>query len=265
MPAPLRRRTPGRAVLALVVGSLLATLAACDQSQAIRTQALQDSKAVTFRTSDGVRLAGRIFGPDTASAGVVLAHMLPADQSSWFDFADRLGTSGYRVLTFDFRGYCPGGDAGCSEGAKDVGSTWQDVLSAAAYLRAQGPNRLTFVGASMGGTASLVAAAQHPRGLEGVATLSAPVQIDGLTAGPDTMATVSVPKLFMAGDSDPNDAATSAQQLYDESLQPKRLTLFTTADHGTDLLSGNQGEQSRNALLTWLAQYLPVAPPSTTP
>lgn len=265
MPAPFRRRIPGRATLAMILGALLVTLAACDQSQAIRTQALQDSQAVTFRSTDGSQLAGRIFGPDSASAGVVLAHMLPADQSSWFDFADRLGTSGYRVLTFDFRGYCPGGDAGCSKGEKDVGSTWQDVLSAAAYLRSQGATRLAFLGASMGGTASLVAASQQPRGLEGVATLSAPVQIDGLAAGPDTMATVSAAKLFLAGDTDPNDAATSAQQLYDESLQPKRLAIFTTADHGTDLLTGNQGEQTRTALLTWLAQYLPVSPPSPTP
>ena len=34
--------------------------------------------------------------------------MFPSDQSAWYFFADRLGERGYRVLTFDFRGYCPG-------------------------------------------------------------------------------------------------------------------------------------------------------------
>src|SRR5262245_39868702 len=107
----------------LAVAALVA-LVACDQSDEIRQQALDDSTAVTFPSADGVALAGRLFGPDTATTGVVLAHMLPADQSSWFDFADRLGGSGYRVLTFDFRGYCPGGVAGCSEGRKDVAASW---------------------------------------------------------------------------------------------------------------------------------------------
>ena len=85
------------------------------------------STAITFPSSDGVRLAGRLFGPDDAHAGVVLAHMYPSDQSAWFDFADRLADRGYRVLTFDFRGYCPGGTAGCSEGEKQISAIWQDV------------------------------------------------------------------------------------------------------------------------------------------
>ena len=42
------------------------------------------STAVTFRTADGVRLEGRLFGPTNALQGVVLTHMLPADQTSWF-------------------------------------------------------------------------------------------------------------------------------------------------------------------------------------
>ena len=137
MRAPFRSRPPrlaARVAVAVIVLAALSTSASCNQANEIRTQALQDSRAVTFTTSDGVRLAGRLFGPDTATAGVVLAHMLPSDQSSWFDFADRLSREGYRVLTFDFRGYCPGGDAGCSRGQKDVASIWKDVLAAEARI-----------------------------------------------------------------------------------------------------------------------------------
>jgi pimeloyl-ACP methyl ester carboxylesterase len=258
--APISHRSLRSTVLVLAAGLVLSTTA-CNRSAQIRTQALQDSEAVTFTTEDGVRLAGRIFGPDTASAGVVLAHMLASDQSSWFDFADRLGRAGYRVLTFDFRGYCPGGDAGCSKGQKNLAAAPQDVAAAQTYLREEGPTRIALVGASMGGTASLVSASQNPAGIEGVATLSSPASIGGLVAGPDVMAAVTPAKLFMAGDSDPDGAAAAAQQFYDASVQPKRLEIFTTADHGTDLLSGNQGEQSRAALLGWLAQYLPLETP----
>ena len=191
--------------------------------------------------------------------------MLPADQSSWFDFADRLAEQGYRVLTFNFRGYCPGGDAGCSKGTKDPNSAWQDVADARSFLLSQGPTRLALVGASIGGTASLVSASRDPEGIEGVATLSAPVSIDGLVAGPEVMAAVGASKLFLAGDEDPNGAEASAQALYDESVQPKQLEVLTTADHGTDLLGGNQGEHARTLLQGWLTRYLPVSAGSTAP
>ncbi len=260
----MRARPRVRGLVSLLAGLALVG-AACNQTDAIRAQAIEHSEAVAFRTSDGVRLAGRLFGPQDATAGVVLAHMLPADQSSWYEFADRLGAEGYRVLTFDLRGYCPGGDAGCSEGTKEPSAAWEDVAAARAFLRKQGPSRLALVGASLGGTASLVSASRDPEGIVGVATLSAPVSIDGLVADPDVMAAVGAAKLFLAGYDDPNGAAASAQTLYDESLQPKQLEVLTTADHGTDLLSGNQGERSRTVLEGWLTHFLPVVAGSAVP
>jgi len=234
---------------------------ACNQADAIRQEALDRSTPVTFTTDDGVTLAGRIFGPDDATAGVGLAHMLPADQSSWHDFAQRLGSMGYRALTFDFRGYCPGEDAGCSEGKRAISKIWQDVLAAKDYLTSKGVTRVAFVGASMGGTASLVAAAQIPTEVEAIVTLSAPISIEGLTAGPEVVQASGAAKLFMAGDGDAT-AAEAASTFYDQSLQPKRLEILTTSDHGTDLLTGNQGEIARTTILTWLGQYLPVSEPA---
>jgi pimeloyl-ACP methyl ester carboxylesterase len=239
------------------VVTLALLLPACEQGAKIREQALADSEAVMFESIDGVQLAGRLFGPDTATAGVVLSHMQPADQSSWFDFADQLGEMGYRALTFDFRGYCPGGDAGCSEGSKDTAAIWQDVAGAAGFLRTQGVRRMGLVGASMGGTASLVYASQSGSAIDAVVTLSAPDAIDGLTAGPDVLQAVDAAKLFIAGNVDGN-AAAAAQAFYDESVQPKRLEILPTADHGTDLLEGNQGENVRTLITSWLQQHVPV-------
>ena len=180
-------RQPARSWLGSLIGSVVMVsvllLLACDQAEAIRSQALADSKAVSFASADGVQLAGRIFGPEGATAGIVLAHMQPADQSSWFDFADELGTLGYRALTFDFRGYCPGGAAGCSDGDKDISAIWQDVAGAVGFMRTEGVRRVGLVGASMGGTASLVYAAQQGSDIDAVITLSAPDAIEGLTAG----------------------------------------------------------------------------------
>ncbi|MGZ5307326.1 MAG: alpha/beta hydrolase, partial [Actinomycetota bacterium] len=239
------------------VTALVFAIPACHQAEAIRTQALADSRAVTIESIDGVRLAGRLFGPEGATAGVVLAHMKPADQSSWFDFADQLGAMGYRALTFDFRGYCPGGDAGCSEGSKDISAIWQDVAGAVGFLRTEGVRRIGLVGASMGGTASLVYASQSGADIDAIVTLSAPNAIEGLTAGPDVLQTVSAAKLFLAGNVD-GSAASTAQAFYDETLQPKRVEILTTADHGTDILEGNQAEIARNLIAGWLGQHVPV-------
>lgn len=258
MRAPVRIRiTPALGSLVALV-SILVALPACHQAQEIRKQALADSRPLMFASIDGVQLAGRLFGPADATAGIVLAHMMPADQSSWFDFADLLGGQGYRVLTFDFRGYCPGGDAGCSGGKKDVAKIWQDVEGAVGLLRSEGVRRIGLVGASMGGTASLVVASQAGQGIDAVVTLSAPDSIEGLIAGPDVVQTVSAAKLFLAGNGDAS-AAQTAQAFYDETIQPKRVEILTTNDHGTDLLQGNQGEIATKMILDWLGQHVPVA------
>lgn len=229
----------------------------CNQSEEIRKQALADSSAVTFPSSDGVDLAGRLFGPEDATVGVILSHMRPADQSSWFDFADRLGGLGYRALTFDFRGYCPGGVAGCSEGSKTISAIWQDVQGAVDFMKGQGIRRIGLVGASMGGTASLVVASLGEGAIDAVVTLSAPASIEGLGAGPEVVQGVVAAKLFLAGNGDA-PAAQDAQVFYDEGAAPKRVEILTTGDHGTDLLEGNQAEIVRSLIIGWLARYVPV-------
>src|SRR6266496_3544733 len=78
------------------------------------SEALAMSEPVRFRAADGVPLEGRMFG--SGQVGIVLAHMRPGDQSQWLQFAALLATEGYRVLTYNRRGTCPGGELGCSRG-----------------------------------------------------------------------------------------------------------------------------------------------------
>ena len=140
---------------------------------------------------------------------------------------------------------------------KDISAIWQDVGGAVGFLRTEGVRRIGLVGASMGGTASLVYASESGVDIDAVVTLSAPDAIEGLTAGPDVLQTVSAAKLFLAGNGDGNAAAT-AQAFYNESAQPKRVEILTTADHGTDILEGNQAEIAQNLIVGWLAQHVPV-------
>ena len=216
---------------------------------------LSSSQAVSFPSRDGVELEGRLFGRGTTA--VVLSHMLPADQRSWFDLAGRLADQGYLVLTYDFRGYCPGGDGGCSAGERDISSIWQDVLGAVDLVRSRGATSVVLVGASMGGTASLVAAGQQGQDIEAVIALSAPASIEGLVADPSLLQRISAAKLFVAGVGDAS-AADAAEELYAMSPPPKRVEIVPADDHGSDLLTGPQAEVVKRLIETTLARYAPA-------
>jgi pimeloyl-ACP methyl ester carboxylesterase len=242
----------------LAVLATIALLVSCSggTSSSVDAPAPADSTPVTFVTSDGVKLAGRLFGPADAQAGVVLAHMLPADQTSWYPFAERLASDGYRVLTFDFRGYCPGGGGGCSQGHKQIEAADVDLQAAVDRLRQEGVQRVGIAGASMGGTAALRVAATDPRGIPAVVTLSAPQSIEGLTAGPDVLAQIAAAKLYIAGLGDPSGAASSADALAAQSPQPVREEIVTSDAHGTDLLTSQQGEHVAELIEAFFAQWL---------
>jgi alpha/beta superfamily hydrolase len=216
---------------------------------------VSDSRPVSFSSSDGVALEGRLFGD--GSTAVVLSHMRPADQRSWFDFANRLADQGYLVLTYDFRGYCPGGEGGCSQGEQDIAAIWQDVLGAEDFVRSQGATTVALVGASMGGTASLVAAGQEGEEVEAIVTLSAPESIEGLVADAALLQREQANKLFIAGTGDAS-AAASAQHLGDIAPPPKRVAIIPADEHGTDLLTGARGEEVQRLIETYLAQFAPA-------
>jgi dienelactone hydrolase len=216
---------------------------------------LSNSHPVSFESADGVELQGRLFGD--GSTAVVLSHMRPADQRSWFDFANRLADQGYLVLTYDFRGYCPGGEGGCSQGEQDIAAIWQDVLGAEDFVRSQGATTVALVGASMGGTASLVAAGQEGEDVEAVVTLSAPESIEGLVADAALLQREQANKLFIAGAFDA-EAAASAEHLHAIAPPPKRVEFVPTGDHGTDLLNGSRGEEVNRLIETYLAQFAPA-------
>jgi pimeloyl-ACP methyl ester carboxylesterase len=208
------------------------------------------SETVSFTTEDGVTLSGHLFGSGTS--GVVLAHMYPADQTSWYPTAERLAEEGYLVLTFDFRGY------GDSEGTKQIELINKDVAAAIAELARAGATSVGLIGASMGGTASLIAASQTPAPIPiaGVATLSAPVEFRGLSAE-QAVPKLTVPLLFIAAEDD--SGADGARQLQELAGGEAELELFPGDEHGTELLEGPYAEDVLALLSGFLERVLPSA------
>jgi dienelactone hydrolase len=255
---------PARLRSIAAIASVLLLLVGCtDVSSASLSAAVAASTAVTFTTDDGVELAGRVFGPADSTSGVVLAHTLSGDQTTWYGFAERLANQGFRVLTFNFRGYCPGGDGGCSAGTKDVGAAPADLRSAVEYLRADGVQQLGIAGASMGGTAALLVASADPTGIPAVVTLSAPQVLYGLEVSPEVLQTVTGAKLYIAGLGDPAGAASAADAMYGLSPQPVREEIVTADEHGTALLTSTSGEQVQELMEQWFGRYLAPRPAPT--
>ena len=200
---------------------------------------------VQITATDGVQLVGHLDGRE--GPGIVFAHTYRGDQRSWTAFAAEMAQSGFRTLTFDFRGY------GESGGRKDVATIDRDLEGAYRFVLGRKIRPVYLVGASMGGTAVLVVAARVP--VAGVATLSAPTAFQGLDAAA-AVAKLSAPALFVAAESD-TAAADAAHEFATRIAAPKTLLLVPGTDHGTALLDGPQSAAVKRALRTFLTAPSP--------
>jgi len=218
---------------------------ACVLAVTAATAWAADGERVQITATDGVQLTGTLYG--TRGPGVVLGHMYPADQRSWSGFAAELSGAGYRVLTFDFRGY------GESGGSKDIGAIDRDMDGAYRYLVGRKIQPIVLGGASMGGTAALIVAARVR--VAGVVTLSAPVAFRGLDAA-DAVTRVRASKLFIAAEGD-EAASAAAVRLAAIAPEPKATRLCPGAAHGTDLLTGAPAGEVRRAMRDFIATQAP--------
>ena len=201
-----------------------------------RSEQLALSRPVRF-PSRGQTLAGRLFG--TGQTGIVLSHMGPAnsDQTAWWPLAAVLARHGYLVLTYDYRGICPGGVAGCSTGTVNPENVTADVTAAVAFLRSRGARGIVVGGASIGAMGSIDVASRE-------ADVAALVSVSGVEfAGPydldqAVLRRIACPKLFVAGKYD-REAADSARDWTRWAPAPKEGHVLPTGLHGTDMLSGS--------------------------
>lgn len=191
-----------------------------------------------FTTGDGLILEAERFG--TGTDFIVLAHMRPADMSSWFSFAGLLAGEGYSAITFNFRGY------GNSEGAGFAVDV--DVAAAVDAAYALGAERVFVIGASMGGTGSVVAASQ--RDVAGVITLSAPARFEGADAT-GAAAAITAPMLLIAAEDDGPYAADAAS-ISAAAGGLATVEILSGRNHGTDMFR-DHSEALTQAILAFLA------------
>jgi pimeloyl-ACP methyl ester carboxylesterase len=221
------------------------------QTEAASSTTVADpfTEAVAFTTSDGIQLAGTLFG--NGDVAVVLAHQgTPgADQTTWYGFGELLAERGYTALAFDFRGI------GESGGTPDRSKLDTDLLSALQFLRDEGHEEILCFGASMGGT-TCIQIAINGYELAGLVALGS-AMITGygpndLEISEDDLGSLTLPKAFIAAENDTHLVVGDITRMYEASPKPKALYLLPGSAHGTDLFKTDSGSELTTILLDFL-------------
>lgn len=197
---------------------------------------------VAFTTSDGVLLRGHVYGH--GSTGVILAHMFPADQSDWTDFAETLAAHGYTALTFDFRGFTE------SEGTSGTEFADRDLMAALLFLRPR-VKRIFIAGASLGSEAALLVAAHEE--VSGLICISTPTAFGGLDVR-DAVQRVRAPILFITSAEDPL-VGDQPEMLYRSATAPKSFDAIPGKAHGTAILFGPHSAELQALMLRFIADH----------
>jgi dienelactone hydrolase len=194
--------------------------------------------------SEHAKLVGALYGELPAARAALLCHGANWDASGWVEIAPRFTERGVAALALNFRGY----DG--SSGRTNRTSALNDVRNAAAWLRTNGARELALIGASMGGTAVLLASASIAP--ECVVAISAPVRAisEGDANG------VRGRKLFVCAERDSLGAAGAVQRAFAAAEEPKALRFFPGREHSRALLRGAHGDYALETILSFVAEGL---------
>lgn len=233
-----RMRMP--AVTLLVLAALLS------QVRAASAQA-----AVSLTTSDGVSLAAHFYeAPELPAPAVVLVPVLGGTKENWRRVVERLTESGISAMAIDLRGH--GGSSGSATVSADMA---RDVTAAVGWLRTQAsvrPGAVAVVGASLGGSLALIAAAELSF-VRGVVLISPSTDYRGVRLDGAARSYGSRPMLLLGSQHDPY-ALRTMRELAPPEVGTREQQVSSAIAHGTTLL--DQDPQMVGALVDWLRRTL---------
>jgi pyridoxine 5-phosphate synthase len=207
---------------------------------------------VTFASLDGTSLSGEFFeAANRPSPGVVLVHMLSRNKSDWQGLPDRIRDAGISALAIDLRGH---GNSSGSAGA--LPPMVQDVRAAVQWLASRGsvrPDAIAIVGASLGASLSLLAAAELPA-VRAIGLLSPSLDYRGLRTDTGLIKRLGSRALWLSASAEDPLALRTLRDFAADTSGPREQLVSTAAAHGTMLLE-RDGEVGR-ALVDWLRRSL---------
>jgi len=193
------------------------------------------AQSVTLTTNDGAKLHAITEPVKGAIRGVVLVHMLARDSSDWNFLAARLSQTQLATIAVDLRGHGKSDKAGQALTEADYAAMVNDVAAAAAWLRAQGVEQVSCVGASIGANLCARLGATDPA-LVNLVLLSPGLNYKGVTSGDALQDYGDRPVLIVASEDD-RFAARSAMHLEQLAKGQVHFELLQEAGHGTRMLT----------------------------
>ncbi len=182
-------------------------------------------------------LRAKRFG--TGTTAVILSNMGDNDPQAWEKFAPVLAGQGVTVYTYKFRHD--------NFRRETVADTIIDLIAVAGHARKQGATKVILIGASLGGMASIKAAA--PVGANAIVVIASPWDIPPFEYAVTTQElAVKCPKLFVTGESDPTVPLASTRRLFDAAAEPKQWQSYPDTAHGVQMLAGANGDALRKRL-----------------
>jgi dienelactone hydrolase len=215
-----------------------------------------EATLIRFKAADGTGLDGVMVGSGTV--GVVLAHEYDNDLCGAWPFANYVAKRGFRVFAIDIRCFgrsaCPQGDA--------AGRVVDDLVAAVTELRRRGVTKVALVGASMGGSAALIAATRVQPAVDAVVELSGQANPTSLLHIPlNAQAAVqqlTVPAMFVVANLDQLTSVDETRAMYqaDKTTDKHLLVLPGQYEgfHGWQVLTEANGAFSSTA--TKVAQFI---------
>lgn len=191
-------------------------------------------REVSFETADGGTIFADLYG--SSGHAVVLAHGMVFDKDSWAAQAQRLAEGGYHVLALDFRGY------GKSTAGSEDKAFHEDILGAIRFLRAQGAERISVIGGSMGGGAAAEAAVRSEEIDRLILLAPAPIDEPGKMKASKILYVISRTERI----------APRVREQYERAPEPARLEVFEGNAHAQHLFKTEQGEALMGLILSFL-------------
>jgi pimeloyl-ACP methyl ester carboxylesterase len=215
-------------------------------NQRQRPVVVKSPEAVSFPTEDGGLIYANLYGK--GRRGLVLAHGGRFNKERWDKQARVLMQAGFRVLALDFRGY--GQSQGPGQRDPLGAPLHLDVLAAVRYLRQQGAQTVSVVGASMGGGAAAEAAVVTPPNeidrlvLLAHSPIKQPERMQGrklfILARDDFSGDDKIPRL------------PKLREQYERAPGPKEWLVLEGTAHAQAIFETQQGERLLRELLRFL-------------
>jgi fermentation-respiration switch protein FrsA (DUF1100 family) len=205
---------------------------------------------VVFTTDDGLTLsAWWVPAADSPNGStIVVFHGHGGNRADRVPLARALTGRGFGVLLMDYRGY------GGNPGSPSEAGLLLDAKASIAYVGSRPDveaDKVVYFGESLGAAVALAVAQKHPpsalvlrspfTSLPDVASVHYPYIPTGLLRDRypsiDTIGTLDVPVLVIAGSQDTIIPIAQSRELFDAAPEPKRFVIIDGADHNDAALS----------------------------